>query len=130
MVDIKKQIVDSISPDQYHALLDISHTVNSSLDIQEILDLVLSELATVVEANASSIWLLDDEKQRLNVAAATGEKSEEIKEVVLNYTRCSEREEARYLHRREAGFCCDNDDVCADYDTRSGHWCDSIVEQS
>ena len=83
MVDIKKQIVDSISPDQYHALLDISHTVNSSLDIQEILDLVLSELATVVEANASSIWLLDDEKQRLNVAAATGEKSEEIKEIVL-----------------------------------------------
>ena len=78
MVDIKKQIVDSISPDQYHALLDISHTVNSSLDIQEILDLVLSELATVVEANASSIWLLDDDKQRLNVAAATGEKSEEI----------------------------------------------------
>ena len=83
MVDRKEQIVDCISSGQYHALLDISHTVNSSLDIQEILDLVLSELATVVEASASSIWLLDDDKQRLNVATATGEKSEEIKEIVL-----------------------------------------------
>ena len=37
----------------------------------------------MVEANASSIWLLDEEKKRLNVAAATGKKSEEVKEIAL-----------------------------------------------
>jgi len=83
-------MVDSLSREECLALLEISHTINSTLDIQKILNSTLQQLSRVIEASASSIWLsshLSNPKGRrkpyLHVAAATGEKSEEIKGVVL-----------------------------------------------
>ena len=67
----------------YHisALLEISLKVNSSLDLDKILDDTLEQLARIVNAGASSIWLVNEFNQQLYVASATGAKRDEIKEV-------------------------------------------------
>ena len=54
------------------------------LDVEEILDQAIQQLAKVVEATASSIWLLNESSQRIAVASATGEKSEQVKAIQLN----------------------------------------------
>ena len=90
-MSIPMVMVDSLSREECLALLEISHTINSTLDIQKILNSTLQQLSRVIEASASSIWLsshLSNPKRRrkpyLHVAAATGEKSDEIQGVVLD----------------------------------------------
>ena len=77
----EKNIGDYLSTEDISALLEISVTVNSSLDLDRILDDMLEQLARIVNAGASSIWLVDEFDKLLYVASATGAKSEEIKEV-------------------------------------------------
>jgi Nif-specific regulatory protein len=81
---MKGIIADSmvVSKAEYDQLLEISKIINSSMDVETILDLSLQQLANVVEAGASSIWLLNESTQRLYVASATGEKSEQIKAAI------------------------------------------------
>ena len=80
--------IDSLSSAECLALLEISHTINSTLDIQQILNSTLHQLSTVIEASASTIWLSSHlacpkstVDEYLYVAAATGEKSEQIKDI-------------------------------------------------
>ena len=80
--------IDSLSSAECLALLEISHTINSTLDIQQILNSTLQQLSTVIEASASTIWLSSHlacpkstVDEYLYVAAATGEKSEQIKDI-------------------------------------------------
>jgi len=77
----EKPIGDYLSMAEISGLLEISLKINSSLDLDKILDDTLKQLARIVNAKASSIWLIDESANQLYVASATGEKSEEIRKV-------------------------------------------------
>ncbi|GIX06421.1 MAG: Fis family transcriptional regulator [Candidatus Poribacteria bacterium] len=70
--------VSQISTREWKALLEISERINSSLELNAVLHQSLEMLAELVRADASSIWLLDENRQELYCAAATGEKGAEI----------------------------------------------------
>ncbi|MBM3242915.1 GAF domain-containing protein [Candidatus Poribacteria bacterium] len=72
---------ENLSQEDLSMLLNISQTLNSTLDFEEILHQALERFVEVVHAEASSIWLIDELFQELYVASATGEKSEDIKKV-------------------------------------------------
>jgi len=81
-VQIAERIIgDYLSMDDISELLEISLKVNSSLDLDRILDDTLEQLARIVKAGASSIWLVNEFDRELYVASATGAKREEIKEI-------------------------------------------------
>ena len=84
MKTAERSIVDSLSKKELSVLLDISQTLNSTLDFEDIFQHALERLTEVVHAEASSIWLIDELSQELYVASAIGEKSKEIKKVRMN----------------------------------------------
>ncbi len=53
-------------------LISITQTINSTLDLDEVLSLILEQLALVIENDSSSILLYDDNKDILSVHAAKG----------------------------------------------------------
>ena len=53
-------------------LASIARTINSTLDLKEVLDLILKHLALVIEYDSSSILLYDEKKKVLSVQAAHG----------------------------------------------------------
>ncbi len=57
-------------------LVSVARTVNSSLDLDEVLNLILKNLARVIEYDSSTIMLCDEE-QTLSVKAARGFESME-----------------------------------------------------
>jgi len=58
--------------------------VNSTLDLSTILEMLMTLANQLINTEASSILLMDEEKGQLYFAAATGIKKEEIKKVYLN----------------------------------------------
>lgn len=48
----------------------IAHTINSTLDLSKVLDLILEQLALVVDYDSSSVLLYEDDKKTLSVQAA------------------------------------------------------------
>ena len=83
MDDVLKITGDSLTRDELVGLLEISRTMNSSLDLEEVLDRALHEVVKILNAEASSIWLYDEERGDLYVASATGIREREVKEVRL-----------------------------------------------
>lgn len=81
MKDAVDPTVEYVTKDELTTMLEISQTLNSSLDMEEILDHVLNLSVELVQAQASSIWLMDDETQKLYVVSATGVRSREIKQI-------------------------------------------------
>jgi GAF domain-containing protein/two-component sensor histidine kinase len=53
-------------------LLDVSSVINSSLDLDEVLQLILDEMGTVVAYDSTSIQLLDRQENKLRVIACRG----------------------------------------------------------
>ena len=82
--EIADPMAEYLSKEEYLTLLEISQIITSSLDLEEILDQSLQQLAKVVEASASSIWLINESTQRLYVATATGIKRELVKTIHLD----------------------------------------------
>lgn len=68
----------SISEKEWNTLLEISQRVNSSLDLEVVLAQTLEMVGVIVEAEASSIWMVDEQKSELYCATATGDKAEAI----------------------------------------------------
>ncbi len=64
------------------ALERASHALTSMLDIGKVLTTVLEEVRHLMNATASSIWLMDDERQHVVCRHATGPR----KELVLGWT--------------------------------------------
>lgn len=54
-------------------LLNTSRALNSSLDLDRVLDLILVELSRILPHDAASILLLNDDKETVSVAAEVGE---------------------------------------------------------
>jgi Nif-specific regulatory protein len=73
----------AFTPSEWTVLLEISQRVNSSLDVQVVLNQSLEMLADVVAADASSIWLADEDARELYCAIATGVKREEMRAMHL-----------------------------------------------
>lgn len=53
-------------------LISMTQTINATLDIEEVLNLILEQLRLVVEYDSSSILLFEDDKATLKVRAAKG----------------------------------------------------------
>lgn len=68
-------------------LTSIAHTINSSLDLDEVLALILEQLRLVVDYNSSSIFLFEDDDRVLAVRAARGfENKEEVLNVKIPFS--------------------------------------------
>jgi len=62
-------------------LMEVTKFVNSTLNLETLLDRMLEIFTDVLNAEAGSILLLDEEKDELFFAAATGEKKDSIKNI-------------------------------------------------
>ncbi len=70
-----------ISQDQLKSLVELSVTLNSTLDLDDLLQLITTTAAELLECEAASILLYDERKPRLYFAAATGSDPARLAEV-------------------------------------------------
>lgn len=68
-------------------LIELSAHVNSTLDTHEIRKRAVEAAATLVDAEAGSLLLVDDETGELFFEVAVGEKGESLKKVRLSKGR-------------------------------------------
>lgn len=61
---LRRKLADTLS--------SIARTINSSLNLSEVLNLILEQLALVIDYDSSSILLFDEQEQELAVKAARG----------------------------------------------------------
>lgn len=77
-------VVDSEARlESYRRLLSLSQVLTSTLDLLELLDLIVNAARDLTRTEATSILLLDAKTGDLYFEAVTGSKSEEIKRVVV-----------------------------------------------
>jgi signal transduction histidine kinase len=69
--------------ESYQRLLSLSQVLTSTLDLLELLDLIVNAARDLTRTEATSILLLDAKTGELYFEAATGSKSEEVKRVVV-----------------------------------------------
>lgn len=62
-------------------LIDTFHTFSSVLDIDTLLNLILQKAEELMDAEASSVFRIDEEKNELYFMTARGEKGKEVKEI-------------------------------------------------
>jgi GAF domain-containing protein len=61
-------------------LLEVTTLLTSTLKLEEVLELILSSASDVLDAETSSLFLLDDDTGELSVVVATGQPAEEVVE--------------------------------------------------
>lgn len=71
----------SLNAKELHALIHVSKTVNSHLDLDTVLESVMSVTAEVMQVEASSLVFIDDETGDLVFHIAQGEKAGEVKSI-------------------------------------------------
>ncbi|MFN8595212.1 MAG: GAF domain-containing sensor histidine kinase [Anaerolineae bacterium] len=69
--------------ESYRRLLSLSQVLTSTLDLLQLLDLIVNAARDLTRTEATSILLLDSKSGQLYFEAVTGSKSEEIKRVVV-----------------------------------------------
>jgi hypothetical protein len=62
-------------------MVTIGHLLNSTLDLSELLELIIKTAAKLVDAQTASIMLLDERTGELFFAAATGESQEKLRKI-------------------------------------------------
>ncbi len=65
------------------SLMEVSTIINSSLDLDKVIGLVLEKAQEAMNAEASSVLLLNRETNRLEVQSALGKVGDAIKEMEL-----------------------------------------------
>ena len=63
---------------QLYRLVELSVTLNSTLDLNELLDLIITTATELLECEGASLLLYDDKPPRLFFAAATGSDPAEL----------------------------------------------------
>jgi Nif-specific regulatory protein len=63
---------------------EISNWINSVLDLDQLLELIIDTATQMMEAKASSLLLLDEKTNKLYFKVATGVKKEELEQFELN----------------------------------------------
>ncbi len=72
-----------ISTNEFELLLEATKTINSTLEINELLTMVMDLAKQVVKAEAASLLLVDKPKNELVFDVALGEKGEKVKSIRL-----------------------------------------------
>lgn len=84
MVKQKRPFIKSIHKDKdLKILLDVSKTVSSSLNLEEVNKLILEKASWALKTDHASLFLLDDEGKHLMLAAATGFSKNEMSNIAL-----------------------------------------------
>ncbi len=65
------------------ALMEASIVINSTRNLQQLLRIIMQSAERVMQAEASSVFLIDSEKNELYFEVATGPKEKEVKEIRL-----------------------------------------------
>ncbi|MBP7792065.1 MAG: GAF domain-containing protein [Candidatus Goldbacteria bacterium] len=65
------------------ALMEASIIINSTRNLDELLKIIMQSAEKVMQAEASSVFLIDSEKNELYFEMATGPKEEELKKIRL-----------------------------------------------
>jgi len=68
-------------PHQLKRLVELSVTLNSTLDLDDLLQLITATATELLDCEAASILLYDEKDQRLFFAAATGSDPEELAKI-------------------------------------------------
>lgn len=69
------------------SLLNVSHAVNSALDLQDVLSTIMNSAKNMLDADASSLLLADREKDELFFYVAHGEKKDMLKKKTIPLDR-------------------------------------------
>ena len=82
----KKQRIprDETALIQLAGLMEIGSLINSTLALNDLLGIVMEIAKNVMNADASSLLLIDDERQRLYYEVALGDKADEVKKLYLD----------------------------------------------
>lgn len=80
---MKSETKEDIYHRELHTLLRFSAVINSSLKLEEVLDIAMKWAEEFMDAEASSVYELDEEKNQLFVRLARGEKKEPIQGITL-----------------------------------------------
>ena len=67
--------------DELNTLIDITHTITSSLDLDEVIRMTIKQVHGSWHIEASSLWLLDEVNQHLTVLANVGTPMEILSQV-------------------------------------------------
>lgn len=70
-----------LSEDKLHVLYEASLLINSTLDLKGLLKVLMQQAEAVLEAEASSVMLLDEARQELVFEVATGEAGEKLQKI-------------------------------------------------
>jgi PAS domain S-box-containing protein len=65
------------------ALMEASIIINSTRNLEQLLKIIMQSAEKVMQAEASSVFLIDSEKNELFFEVATGPKEEEVKKIRL-----------------------------------------------
>lgn len=72
-----------IKPNSLKVLLNVSHTLTSTLDAEKVNKLILEEATKVTGADHGSLFLMDDTKEHLILTAARGFDEDRIANIQL-----------------------------------------------
>lgn len=79
----KEQREEPSYPEQIKALSEISEAISSDLYLEDILGLVVTVTANVMDSKICSLWLLDEDAQTLSLEATQSISEEYLKERIL-----------------------------------------------
>lgn len=80
------QLVDQVAEmrrtlGQFARLIEISLTLNSTLDLDRMLEFIIGSTTDILDCEAAAILLYDDKNERLYFAASTGSDPEKLAEI-------------------------------------------------
>ena len=76
IAELRRQLEDEVN--RLNRLIEIAGQLNSTLNLDELLQLIMGSAADLLGAETSSLLLLDDETGELTVEVATGEPAPEV----------------------------------------------------
>ncbi len=80
---MKSETKEDIYHRELDTLLRFSAVINSSLKLEEVLDIAMKWAEEFMDAEASSVYELDEEEQQLFIRLARGEKKTPVKDITL-----------------------------------------------
>ena len=80
---MKKQNPKDVHEKKLDTLLKFSSIINSSLKIEDVLNHAMQWAEEFMDAEASTVYELDDEKGEIFVRIARGKKKEPVKGIIL-----------------------------------------------
>ncbi len=70
--------------DDIHLFNEIGKTITSSLDIKEVLSIIMQKITEILQPKDWALLLLDEDSKKLRFEVAVGERSEKLKDIQLS----------------------------------------------